>query len=314
MKSPDKGALLDLVKGGVATLTLFLAYVALPLAGLVPGLFVPFPAVYYSLKDGRTAGIAIVAVSVLVTTLMGGVAFALFFLMQAGVISLVLPVFLATGRRGAKAIAYTVAVNLGAILVLAAAYGVTHGTNPHEQAIKVIHTSITQVGSLYEQVGIQGDELKTLREGMQQAGILIGRVYPALIIISLASIVGLNLAVLAKFADRLPDLPAAGDFRGFKNPEQLVWILIVAGFAMLVKSQQVTTAALNILIVVVSLYCVQGLAIIVHFFTRFAVPKFARVLFYIFLALQPYLAVAVAVLGIFDIWGDFRSPKKHENL
>jgi uncharacterized protein YybS (DUF2232 family) len=314
MKFPDKGALLDLVKGSVATLTLFLAYVTFPLAGLVPGLFVPLPAVFYALKNGRTVGVAIVTVAALVMTLMGGATFALFYLMQAGAISLVLPAFLATGRRGAKAIAYTVAVNLGAILVLAAVYGVTHGTNPHEQAIRVINSSITQVGTLYEQVGIKGEELKTLREGMQQAGILIGRVYPALIVISLAFIVGMNLALLTKLAARLPDFPVTGDFRGFKNPDQLVWILIVAGFAMLVKSQQVTTAALNVLIVVVSLYFVQGLAIIIHFFTRVAAPKFARVLFYLFLAFQPYLAVAVAALGIFDIWGDFRSPKKQENL
>jgi len=245
---------------------------------------------------------------------MGGDAIALFYLMQAGMISLALPAFLATGRNGARAIAYTVAVNLGAILMLAAVYGVIHGTNPHEQAIRTIHSSIAQVGTLYEQVGIKGDELTTLREGMQQAGILIGRVYPALIVISLTFIVGMNLAVLTKFAARLPGLPAAGDFRGFRNPEHLVWVLIVAGFAMLVKSQQVTTAALNVLIVVGSLYFIQGMAIIAHFFTRFAVPKFARVMFYLFLTLQPYLAVALATLGIFDIWGDFRSPKNKENL
>jgi uncharacterized protein YybS (DUF2232 family) len=314
MKYPDKGAILDLVKGCVVTLAFFLAYVTFPLAGLVPGLFAPLPAIYYGLKSGRTYGVAIVTFSALVMTLIGGATFALYYLMQAGVISLVLPVFLATGRKGAKAIAYTVAVNLGVILVLAGVYGVTHGINPHEQAIKVIHSSITQVGALYEQVGIKGDELTTLREGMQQAGILIGRVYPALIVISLMLIVGLNLAVLAKFSGRLPDLPAAGDIRDFRNPEQLVWVLIVAGFAMLVENRQVTTAALNTLIVVVSLYFMQGLAIIIHFFTRFAVPKFARLLLYFFLALQPYLAVGVAALGIFDIWGDFRSPKKHENL
>jgi uncharacterized BrkB/YihY/UPF0761 family membrane protein len=50
------------------------------------------------------------------------------------------------------------------------------------------------------------------------------------------------------------------------------------------------------------------------FFDRFAVQRFVRVIFYILLALQPYLAVAVAVLGIFDLWGNFRTPKQQENL
>ena len=314
MKFPDKGTLLDLVKGSVATVTLFLAYVTFPLIGVLPGLFTPFPAIYYALKSGKTTGAAIVAVSAAVMAVMGGATVTLFFILQSGVLSLALPAFLTTERTGARAIAYTVAIDLGAILLLAVVYGVTQGVNPHAQALKVIHTSISQVASLYEQVGVKGDELTALQQGMQQAGALIGRIYPSLMVVSLACIVGLNAAVLMKFSARLPGLPAIGDFKGFKNPEQLVWVLIVAGFAMLAKNQQVTTAALNVLVVIVSLYFIQGMAVIAHFFTRFAVPKFVRVLFYLFLALQPYLVVAVAALGIFDIWGNFRSPKQQENL
>jgi uncharacterized protein YybS (DUF2232 family) len=314
MKFPDKGILLDLIKGSVATLTLFLAYVTFPLVGMLPGLFAPFPAVYYTFKSGKATGAGIVVVSAAVMAILGDATFAIFFILQSGVIALALPVFLTMGKGSAKAIASTVIVNLGAILLLAVVYGVTQGGNPHAQAIKVINTSVSQVAALYEQVGVKGDDLKDLQQGMLQAGALIGRVYPALLVVSLAFIVGLNLVVLSKFSARLPGLPAVGDFKSFKNPEQLVWVLIAAGFAMLIKNHQVSTAALNVLIVTVSLYCIQGMAIISHLFTRFTVPKLVRVLFYLFLALQPYLVVAVAALGIFDIWGDFRSPKQQENL
>lgn len=314
MKFPDKGTLLDLIKGSVATLTLFLAYVTFPLVGMLPGLFAPFPAIYYALKSGRTTGTAIVVVSAAVMAIMGDATFTLFFILQSGVISLALPAFLTSERSTARAIAYTVSVNLAAIILLAVIYGATQGVNPHTQALKVVNTSISQVAALYQEMGFKGDELKALQEGMQQAGALIGRVYPALLVVSLAFIVGLNLLVLTKLSGRLPALPAAGDFRSFKNPEQLVWVLIAAGFAMLVKDQHVATAALNVLIVTIALYFIQGMAVISHFFARYAVPKFVRVIFYILLALQFYLVVAIAALGLFDIWGDFRSPKKQENL
>jgi uncharacterized protein YybS (DUF2232 family) len=314
MKFPDKGILLDMVKGSVATLTLFLAYVTFPLVGMVPGVLTPFPAAYYGIKSGRITGAAIVVVSATSMAIMGDVTFLLFFMLQSGVISLALPAFLLAGKGGAKSIAYTVALNLGAILVLAVIYGVTQRANPHAQVLKVINASISQVSSLYEQIGVKGDELKALQSGMQQAGALIGRVYPSLLVVSLAVVAGMNLGLLLKFSARLPALPATGDFKSFKNPEQLVWALIVAGFAMLLNNQQVSTAALNLLVVIVFLYFIQGTAIISQFFTRHAVPGFVRVIFYIFLALQPYLVVAVAALGIFDIWGDFRSPKKQENL
>lgn len=314
MKFPDKGILLDMVKGSVATLTLFLAYATFPLVGMVPGVLTPFPAAYYGIKAGRITGVAIVAISAASMAIMGDVSFLLFFLLQSGVISLALPAFLLAGKGGAKTIAYTVALNLGAILVLAVVYGVTQGVNPHAQALKAINASISQVASLYERVGVKGDELKALQLGIQQAGALIGRVYPSLLVVSLAIVAGLNLALLSKFTTRLPAMPAIGDFKSFKNPDQLVWALIVAGFALLLNNHQVSTAALNLLVVIVSLYFVQGTAIIAQFFTRYTVPKFVRVIFYIFLALQPYLVVAVAALGIFDIWGDFRTPKKQENL
>ena len=314
MEFPDKGIVLDLIKGSVATLTLFLAYVTFPLVGMLPGLFAPFPAVYYAFKSGKTTGAAIIAVSAAVMAILGDATFVIFFILQSGVIALALPVFLAMVKGGAKAIACTVTVNLVAILLLAVVYGVTQGGNPHAQAIKVINTSVSQVAVLYEQIGVKGDELKALQQGMKQAGALIGRVYPALLVVSLAFIVGLNLVVLSKFSARLPSFPATGDFKSFKNPEQLVWVLIAAGFTMLIQNYQVSTAALNVLIVTVSLYFIQGIAVIFHFFTRFTVPKLVRALFYLFLALQPYLVVAVAALGLFDIWGDFRSPKQQENL
>jgi hypothetical protein len=39
-----------------------------------------------------------------------------------------------------------------------------------------------------------------------------------------------------------------------------------------------------------------------------------RVFVWVMLLLQPYLAAVIAAIGIFDIWGDFRTPKKKENL
>jgi hypothetical protein len=44
------------------------------------------------------------------------------------------------------------------------------------------------------------------------------------------------------------------------------------------------------------------------------VPSFVRLFACLLLLLQPFMALAVAALGIFDLWGDFRSPNKQQNL
>jgi uncharacterized protein YybS (DUF2232 family) len=183
----------------------------------------------------------------------------------------------------------------------------------HGHLLKGISTSISQTIRFYEKSGLTGDELEGLRQGMQQAGELIGRVYPALLIIFLTLIAGLNLALTAKLSAKLPSTLPVGDFKQFKNPEQMIWIVIIAGFAIISAVPLLTTAALNVLIVAIFLYFIQGLAILLHFFQRFKVPPFVRWICYLLLGLQPYLLLGVAALGIFDIWGDFRT-RKPKNL
>jgi len=314
MNFPDKGTLLDTIKGGISTLTLFLAYISLPLVGMLPGLFAPLPGMYYTVKRGKGVGIAVVLITTAVLATIADSSALLLYLVQSGLISLVMPHFLAKGYGAARAISFSVAVSMACILLFAAAVWLVRGVDLHGEILKGINYSISQSASLYEKSGLTGEELQALQQGMKQAGVLIGRVYPALVLVGIGVIAGLNLLVLARLAARLNRPLPIGDFIKFRNPDHLIWVVIVAGFALLLKSADVTTAALNVLIVTLSLYALQGLAIITHLFRRFAVPRFVRVIFYVLLALQPYLAVMVAALGLFDLWGNFRTPKQQENL
>jgi uncharacterized protein YybS (DUF2232 family) len=314
MKFPGRGSLVDLLIGSIATLALFLAYVMFPLVGMIPGILAPFPAIYYSLKRGRVIGAAIVLITTVVLVVLADFAAILLYLLQCGVISLALPGFLSSGRGGARSIAYSVAIALSVILLMAGIYGATQGGDMHAQVLKGIQSSLSQTSALYERAGVKGEDLKTLQQGMAEAGTLIGRIYPALVVVSLVLVAGVNLLILKKTSARLPLPLPVGEFIWFKNPEQLVWVLILAGFALLVQNRILTTAALNVLVVTLALYFIQGMAIISQFYTRFTVPRFVRYLFYLVLALQPYLAIMVATLGIFDLWGNFRTPKSHKNL
>ncbi len=314
MRIPGKGIQLDIIKGSIATLTLFLAYVTFPMVGLLPGIFVPLPAVYYTLKGGKFAGAAVVAIVAGVLAIVAGVSTVALYLLQCGIISLTLPFLISRGKGAARAIVVTVLLNITVLLLLASVYGFSQGVNLDRQVKQGIETSISQTALLYEKKGISGDDLKALQDGMRQAGALIGVIYPALIVVGVGIVAGVNLLALKRLSARLPVPVEIDDFKKFKNPEQLVWVVIVAGFAMLANFPDVTRVALNVLIVALFMYSIQRLAIIAHFFVRFAVPTFVRTIIYLLLFLQPYLAIAVAALGIFDIWGNFRAPKHHENL
>ncbi len=314
MDLPDKGALLDILKGSSATLALFLACITLPLIGFLPGIFTPLPGMFYSLKRGRGTGLAVVLIATVVLAVIADPMVLLLYLAQGGLISLAIPSFLSKGWGAGRTITLSVAVVTVSILVFAASLWLVRGVDPHTAVLKGISSSISQTSALYEKSGLKGEELQALQQGVKEAGSLIARIYPALVIVGLGIIAGLNLLALQRMAARLGQMPAVGDFRKYRNPDHLIWVLIAAGFALLISNAFVSTAALNILVVTLSLYFLQGLAIVIYVFDRFRVGRFIRVIFYVLLAMQPYLAIAVAVFGVFDLWGNFRSPKKLENL
>jgi uncharacterized protein YybS (DUF2232 family) len=232
-----------------------------------------------------------------------------------GVISLALPEFLARLKGGARSVVYSVAINLLFIVVAAFLYGYYTGIALQGKVIKVVTASIAQTATLYEKAGIRGDELKALQESMQQAGAVIVTIYPALVTVTLGVIACLNLLVLSRIAARVRRPVYLGDFRQYRNPEPLVWLLITAGFCLLAPLQNIFyLSALNVLIVVCSLYAVQGLAVISDYFSKHAVPRFVRIISCLLLIFQPFMVLAVAALGVFDLWGNFRSPNKQQNL
>ena len=309
MSFPDRGTLLDLLAGTAGTLALFLAYVALPLVGMLPGVLAPLPGMFYSLKRGWWAGLTVVALSAAGIALVSDLPAVVLYLLQCGAMTVLLPLWLGQGQSGSRALLQTVAVNALLILVGLAIVAVSRDVDPHALVIKGIQESIAQTATLYQKGGIAGDDLQALQQGMAQAGVLIGRIYPALVLLGLACLAAFNLGILQRLTRRLPQPLVLEPFTGFRNPDFLVWGLIAAGFALLVPVTPIRTVALNILALALFLYFVQGLAVVMNLLQRYAVPPLVRWVVYILLGLQPYLMVAVVLLGLFDLWGDFRTPK-----
>ena len=313
--TPVQGRIFDVVKGSVTTVALFLAFFFLPVIGMIPGMFAAAPGAFYTLKHGRQTGITLVAASSALLAAVAEPAAVVIYLLQAGIMSLALPEFLIRGKGGARSVVYAVAVNLLSIVVAAGLFSLTTGSNLHAKVKEGVQASIVQTGAVYQKMGITGDDLKAMQSSMQQAGELIVTIYPALITVVLGMIAVMNLLVLALVALRLGQpFNMVGDFKKYRNPEPLVWVLIIAGFGMLVPQEVVFHASRNVLIVVSTFYAVQGFAVMSHFFHKYQVPKWVRFIGYLLLIFQPFMVLAVAVLGVFDLWGDFRSPNKQENL
>lgn len=311
MRLPGSELLFDAVKGGVLTLALFLAYITFPVLGLAAGIITPLPAMYYYFRRGAIAGVLILAITLSVLMVMGDASVPMLYLLQAGLTGIFLPFFYLQGKGAARAIAYSVGINFLLIVILALAYGFWSGADLQGILLKGINSSTEQAVAIYSKQGLSPEDLELFTQGIRQAGSLIAQIFPALALVALGTIAALNMSVIIRLqTKRLPEIPEPEQFLSFRNPDMLVWVVIAAGFALLIPAADVGRAGLNVLVVCGFIYFLQGLAVVLAFFKRISVPSLARIIFWLVLAFQPYLVLAIAILGLFDIWGNFRVPKQ----
>jgi len=300
--------------GMAGSFILFAAYLVIPPAGIFSGLLAPFPAAYFRFRHGRGSGVIIVLGAAAAMTALFGISAGAFYLVQCGLIALMLPELLLKGFNAARSIVWTTAASVVLLVAAVLFFSVTSGQDVHQMAVAEIQKSVAQAVSIYEKSGVKGDELAVLKQTMSTAAELVIRMYPALITITLIGMVGCNLALLRRFSSSLGITLNVDEFRNYKNPEILVWGLIGSGFALLADNSMITTPALNVLAIIVVMYFLQGLAVLSAVIARQSVAGVLRTALYVMLVLQPYLAALVAAVGIFDLWGDFRTPRKQENL
>jgi len=311
MRLPGRELLFDAVKGGVLTLALFLAYISFPVIGLAAGIFTPLPAMYYYFRRGAIAGVLIFAITLSVLMIMGDASVPMLYLLQSGLTGIILPLFYLQGKGAARSIACSVGINFLLIVILALAYGFWSGADLQGILLKGINSSTEQAVAIYGKQGLSPEDLEIFTQGIRQAGALIANVFPALVLVALGTIAAVNMSIIFRLRPkRLPDMPEPEPLLTFRNPDLLVWVVIAAGFALLLPAADISRVALNILVVCGFIYFLQGLAVVLAYFKRIALPSLARLIFWLVLAFQPYLVLAIATLGLFDTWGNFRVPKQ----
>jgi hypothetical protein len=141
----------------------------------------------------------------------------------------------------------------------------------------------------------------------------LSRALPAILFVTVCIQFSANslLAVSLPFRALKTGL-APPSLASFSLPERTVWLLIPSLAVLLFLAHPFRTVALNLTIVLLFLYLLQGLSIAVHLMDRFAVSRPVRMLFLIAALLQPYILLFPVVAGLLDFRFDFRRPRPAE--
>ncbi|MCA9772065.1 MAG: DUF2232 domain-containing protein [Myxococcales bacterium] len=161
-------------------------------------------------------------------------------------------------------------------------------------------------------------EPETDAAALAMAKSLVLRTVPAMMVWSAAAVVLANMLLARKLlAKRLrTPLFEYGVLNRWRAPEVLVWGLIGSGGALalhqIVGSEwsALETAALNVLLVLILVYFLQGLAVAAFYLGRANLPPVSggilRALAYVMIFTSAPLMCVVAGVGVFDMWVDFR--------
>jgi uncharacterized protein YybS (DUF2232 family) len=279
-----------------------------PLAYLLAGVLAPLPVLISAWRSGELAAgaLALAAAAVIfclhpaLETIWQNLGFLNLLLM-----GVMLGILQCRGVTAPQAIMVTVAaLTVGALLVfLGQAFFL--GISPHDL---LAQKSAEVMDTVHQVLGdAAGGTPVPLVPGVAPAQVeaLLKRLLPGLLVTNMALVAWLNVVLSRQIIFLLGWGEADPPLYYWAAPEWLIFVLLGAGFLLLVPVAGARFFGLNLLMVVAVLYFCQGIAVVATWFHRLGLPRLLRMIGYPLLFLNPFFFVIIT-LGLLDLWLDFR--------
>jgi uncharacterized protein YybS (DUF2232 family) len=304
----------DLFLAVAITSLVFVAVAVISIAGVFGALLVPIPILYFYSKMGRLPGVAIFALSLAVTlTVLTVLHFHASFLYFSllGLLGVILSETLRKNRSIEMTIIYSGGTFLFLGLVVLLYLSLTSGEMPWSLIGVHVSQVVQENINLYSQAGVPKEQLNFIQENVDQITRAIVGLFPSIALVGTVFLVWVNI-LEGKWLFRMKRMwyPSFGDLSCWSVFDRAVWLLVIAGVLIMAPMVALRILGLNIMIVLLFLYMLQGLAIMSFFFRKKNIPVFLRVFGYFLVFAQQFLLLLVAGLGLVDTWVDFRKLDK----
>lgn len=292
------------------TLALFVALASISFLAPVGAVVAPLPVLYFYSRMGRFRGLLYYALTLalvfwLLTSLDAPVPASHYLIF--GSLGLILSELL----RLDLSIEKTVLIAAAGLLVLVVAalswHGASSGVNLSVLVEEHVARTVRENIEFYAGTGAPAAHVEMIRGKEAQMTALLLGIMPSLVITGCAVVVWISLlAGSILFRKRNMWYPDFGDLTRWKLPDGIVWAVVITFAVALIPWRAMLFIGMNGLIILLFLYMLQGFAVIAYFFKVKNVPLFIRIALYGIILIQQLLLLPVAVLGIIDVWVDFR--------
>lgn len=300
----------DIIKAGAFSVLFLACFMHFPVTRLIAPLFVPLPILYYRLRQGRQAAFLILGITLLAAFgMQPTVSFGLLFFIKLMLIGFFLAESYEKKTSVDAAVGGTALAALCAMLVFVVLYGNLSGRDIYAEVSRYVSGFIDYLIELLR--AMEGGEKRVLpiEEHRDILHYYLLRMIPAQIVASTLFETWLCMLISKSMLIQLGyPFPDYGKLNLWKAPDHLVWGVIGCGFALFLPSSSIRVIAISGLIILMTLYFFQGIAIIWFYFETKEFSPVLKVVFvsFILFTLQQIALIFVIGLGFFDVWLNFR--------
>lgn len=296
----------------VLVFALLFALVVIPPLGALVGILSPFPLVFIFLQRGKQLALVLMALIFGVLWFLVGPNQALLFMAEYAVMAFVLGEMIRARFPGGWCIGASSLISGGVSILLLVALVGDQDKTVNEFFENQIRAHFAQSFETFGSVGENKAEVEEIKAFFEKIVGGFASSYPAFVFIGSLISAMANYGLLRLVWGRIygPGLFSERTFAQWICPENLVWGFIAACLALFLGQGLIEDVGLNLFIVMVVIYFVQGMSIAIHFLKTRKVPIFLWLIFFILIFAQPILIGLIAGIGVFDIWVDFRKIRK----
>ena len=300
------------LRGQVSTYLFNLALSMMLFQSVILSPFTPLPQMFCYLRLGRWAGLSIPLIVFALFSLAGtGTGFS--YLLQFALPGILLSEAIRRGYSVERAFFVAVATVLVLSLSSLAFVASERGLSSRDLVAGFVERVLDETIAFNEKAVGSKEQVREFKRAAPVVVEIVSSLYYSLAAIALMVTLWLNVMGLSRIARSSGMAPPFGALSKWKAPEHLVWGAVAGGIAVLSGHDLAEQLGINLLLLLFVIYFFQGMAIISYMLKKREVSAFLKGAAYI-LAVW-YFSVIVALVGLFDIWADFRklSPAKEDN-
>lgn len=305
----------DIVIGIAVTSLIFLISVIIPIIGFFSALFIPLPTLFYRSKLGRKSGAVIpIIATIIMVLLLGGISIDILFFFELLLLGFVLSELLELELSIEKTMIYACGAVVVTGMVCLLFYSNIANKGIYALVSEYVDENLKLTLSLYDNMGIKQENIQMISNSLESIKYVLIRIIPAIVVASTLFVSWTNL-LLAKPLFKHQNLfyPDFGSLKLWKAPELLVWGIISFGLLLLFPYKPVKVLGLNGLLILITVYFFQGIAIVSFYFEKKNLPRLLRFFLYSLIAVQQIVLLVVIGIGFFDMWLNFRKLESNTN-